>query len=71
MHVCRLSVAKYPASAAIHIHSNREITIRILSVSVRIAGIRISWILFVLSYHCTYFHRVNMSLCKVTVLFTC
>jgi len=38
MHIHRISVAKYPYP--IRIRSNKEITIRILSVSVRIADIR-------------------------------
>jgi len=38
MHIRRISVAKYPYP--IRIRSNKEITIRILSVSVRIADIR-------------------------------
>ena len=38
MHIRRISVAKYPYP--IRIRSNKVITIRILSVSVRIADIR-------------------------------
>jgi len=38
MHIRRISVAKYPYP--IRIRSNKDITIRILSVSMRIADIR-------------------------------